>query len=165
MKIGDGLEGGVVVETVAGSSLEFPPCTLHAVFTTNGGFLAGINYTELQLADVISEMLSCQLANFPDGDLDSVTDTMSAYLEAMDGAINYGDDNLFISVLKSWVDLLPALRRAIRHPTSPVRRLFAGFVADLRAFGHRCHIQAKCGCGCMVEDIGTHAIEQHMLEI
>jgi hypothetical protein len=165
MKIGDGLEGGVVVETVAGSSLEFPPCTLHAVFTTNGGFLAGINYTELQLADVISEMLSCQFANFPDGGLDSVTDTMRVYLEAMDGAINYGDDNLFISVLKSWVDLLPVLRRAVSHPTSPVRRLFASFVADLRAFGDRCHIQAKCGCGRMVEDIGTHAIEQHMLDI
>ncbi len=165
MRIGDGLEGGVIVETVAGSSLEFPPCTLHAVFTTNGGFLAGINYTELQLAGVIAEMLSCQLANFPDGDLDSVTDTMTAYLEAMVGAINYRDDNLFVSVLKSWVDLLPALRRAVQHPTSPVRRIFAPLVANLRAFGGRCQMQAKCGCGQIVKHIGTHIIEQHMLEI
>jgi hypothetical protein len=165
MKIGNELEGGVVVETVAGSSLEFPPCTLHAVFTTNGGFIGGINYTEIQLADVISEMLFCQFANFPDGDLDSVTDTMSAYLEAMDGALNYGDDNLFIGFLKSWIYLLPMLRRAVQHPTSPVRRLFASLVADLRTFGHRCHIQANCGCGRIVEDIGTHIIEQHMLDI
>jgi len=97
MKIRDGLEGGVVVETVAGSSLEFLLCTLHAVFTTNSRFLAGINYTELQLADVISEMLSCQFAKFLDRDLD----TMSVHLKAIDSAINYEDDNLFISVLRA----------------------------------------------------------------
>jgi hypothetical protein len=162
LRVGNELEGGVIVETVAGNSLEFPPCTLHAVFTTHGGFLAGINYTEIPLAGVIGEMLHWQFANFPDGDSDSITDTMGAYLEAVGGAINYGDDNLFISVIKSWVDLVPVLRNALLYKTSPVGGLFASFVKDLRAFGTRCHIQARCGCGCVVEDIGTHVIKQHI---
>ncbi|KUJ09519.1 uncharacterized protein LY89DRAFT_724483 [Mollisia scopiformis] len=63
-RIGSKLRGGIIVETDSAHELEFPAGTLHAVFTTIGGFLAGINYSTAECLPTMSRVLKAHLPIF-----------------------------------------------------------------------------------------------------
>ncbi|KAI9652353.1 MAG: hypothetical protein M1829_001666, partial [Trizodia sp. TS-e1964] len=61
LRCGDKLQGGIVLETSSKDVLDIPAGTLHAVFTTAGGFLGGINYSTSEGLGVMSRIIAAQL--------------------------------------------------------------------------------------------------------
>jgi hypothetical protein len=63
-RIGSGLRRGIIVEITSAHALDFPAGTLHAVFTTVGRFLGGINYSTSESLPIMSRLLIAHLPIF-----------------------------------------------------------------------------------------------------
>ncbi|KAL5315345.1 hypothetical protein ACEPPN_016212 [Leptodophora sp. 'Broadleaf-Isolate-01'] len=85
-RIGSELRGGAVVEVDSNYILEFPAHALHVVFTTEGGFLAGINYSTVECLPVMARMLDAFLTNLTIAPKHTQED-LEHYLKALSAAL------------------------------------------------------------------------------
>jgi len=164
-KIGADLEGGLIVQTDDEESLEFPSGTLHAVFTVAGGLIGGINYSEIESLPVMADMLAGHLEEFREEN--TVLEDLDQYVKALRYALKLDKDKLLPWVLRSWVRVLPEIRRTMEESPSKKVQVIKAKLKELKPafvqFAKGRHDCKKCACGKEVQDIGKHLQQYHAL--
>ncbi|KAL5344581.1 hypothetical protein ACLOAV_010565 [Pseudogymnoascus australis] len=153
-RIGDKLEGGLVVRINSSLAIDLPSGALHAVFTTAGGFLGGINFSIVEELTIMAQAILAQLPFFSYSP-DAILEDIKVYLSALQSALDLGPPhNILAPTIESWLAL--ELSMALIDPLS---RLFLEekerILAALNALRLR-----QCTCGAIREK-ETHLIEEH----
>jgi hypothetical protein len=166
-RIGSKLRGGIIVETDSAHELEFPADTLHAVFTTVGGFLGGINYSTAESLPAMSRILKAHLPIFHISPT-TISEDIQSYLDALSSTLEMELPTVLFDALRSWVELRPAMQGLLDSgkATPGFRRQMQALNQCLEIFGRNNRTALRCGCGEHVDDIGKHVIRMHkMLQV
>ena len=106
-KVGKYLEGGVIVKTNSSEVLYLPSGTIHAIFTTRGGFLISTEFTTSKSAKTLSHFLCTKFRDFKYSSEEQ--DVYDQFLDSIKAAFNNNDD---VKVaLKAWFDALDPIRK------------------------------------------------------
>lgn len=103
-RIGSRLHGGIVVKTTSAYALDLPAGTLHAVFTTVGGFSGGITYSTSESLSMMSRLLIAQLPIFRHVS-NAVLEDLRVYTKALLSTLDMDVPELVSHALRSWVNL------------------------------------------------------------
>jgi hypothetical protein len=165
-RIGSELRGGIITKTTSAHALDLPAGTLHAVFTTVGGFLGGINYSTSESLPTMSDLLIAHLSIFRHVS-DAVLEDLQMYINALSSTLDMDAPELVSSALRSWVDLCPHLQGILEseHASTELIRYVSDAQHKLDVFARNTHFALRCPCGHSVDDIGEHVAASHMLAV
>ncbi|KAF4620110.1 hypothetical protein G7Y89_g14711 [Cudoniella acicularis] len=163
-RIGSKLRGGIIVETDSSHELEFPADTLHAVFTTVGGFLAGINYSTAECLPAMSRILKAHLPIFHTS-LVTISEDTQSYIDALSSTPQIELPAVLFGALQSWVELRPAIQELLDSgkATPSFRLKMQEFTERLETFGRNTRSALVCGYGEYVDNIGKHVTGEHKI--
>src|SRR6201999_2131950 len=140
--------------------------TLHAVFTTVGGFLGGINYSTAESLPTMSRLLIAHLPIYQQSS-STVLEDLQMYTDALLLTLDMDAPSLVPYALRSWVDLCPHLQAIL--DSKHVNPEFTDHVSEvqkkLERFARNSHYPLECACGCPANDIGEHFAVSHVLAI
>ncbi|KAK0120173.1 hypothetical protein ONS95_011579 [Cadophora gregata] len=163
-RIGSKLEGGIIVETDSSHEIEFPAHTLHAVFTTVGGFLTGINYSTVECLTAMSQVLKAHLPIFHISPI-AISEDVQSYIDALSSTLQMDLPAVLFVALQSWIELRPVIEETLDSgkTTARFQRQVQEVDDCLHHFGENVQMALQCGCGQFVDNIGNHVIESHRL--
>lgn len=165
-RIGSELRGGIIIETTSAHALDIPAGALHAVFTTVGGFLGGINYSTSESLPTMSRLLIAHLPIFRHAS-NTVLEDLRVYTNALLLTLDMDSPELIPYALRSWVDLYPHLQRLLdsEHATMELICHISATQQKLEKFARNMRYHLQCACGHDTDDIGEHFLALHMLVI
>jgi hypothetical protein len=165
-RIGSDLHGGIIVKTTSAHALDLPAGTLHAVFTTVGGFLGGINYSTSESLPIMSRLLIAHLPIFRHIS-NAVLEDLQMYTNALSSTLDMDAPELIPYAFRSWVDLCPHLQKLLDSEHTSAQLICCASEAQrkLERFARNTHYALQCTCGHYVDDIGEHFVASHMLEV
>ncbi|KFY95767.1 hypothetical protein V500_02668 [Pseudogymnoascus sp. VKM F-4518 (FW-2643)] len=153
-RIGDKLEGGLVVQLHSSLAIDLPSGALHAVFTTAGGFLGGINYSIVEELPIMARTILVQLPGF-EHNQDAILEDIRVYLSALRSGLSLDPPHdVLAPVIKSWFTLEHSMASidALSQWCLKDKRRISVQLNDLRPL--------QCNCGAIGEK-ETHLIEEH----
>ncbi|KAG4414274.1 hypothetical protein IFR04_012570 [Cadophora malorum] len=161
-RVGSKLQGGIIVETDSSHELEFPAHALHAVFTTVGGFLVGINYSTVECLPAMSRILKAHLPIFHMSPT-NISEDIRSYIDALSSTLQMELPAVLFNTLHSWIELRPVFKETLDsgRATALFRRQVQELDDCLENFGRNEHAALRCGCGEYVGNIGKHVAETH----
>ncbi|KAL5346600.1 hypothetical protein ACLOAV_008307 [Pseudogymnoascus australis] len=154
-RIGDKLEGGLIVRITSSLAIDLPSCALHAVFTTAGGFLGGINFSTVEELPIMAQAISAQLSISFAHDADAIFQDIKVYLSALKSTLRLKPPHkVLVPVIESWLDLKLAMASIEPLPPNWLKEeaFISAALNDLRRIG--------CNCGAK-GDKETHHIDDH----
>jgi hypothetical protein len=165
-RIGSDLHGGIIIKTTSAHALDLPAGTLHAVFTTVGGFLGGINYSTSESLPTMSRLLIAHLPIFRHVS-NAVLEDLQMYTNALSLTLDMDAPELVPYALRSWVDLCPHLQNLLdsEHASTQLICHVSETQRKLEKFARNTRYALQCVCGHYVDDIGEHFAASHMLEV
>ena len=99
-RIGSDLHKGIIVKTTSAQALDLPAGTLHAVFTTVGGFLERINYSTSKSLPTMSRLLIAHLPIFRHIS-NAVLEDLQMYTNALSLTLDIDAPELVLYALRS----------------------------------------------------------------
>jgi hypothetical protein len=165
-RIGSELRGGIIVKTTSAHALDLSAGSLHAVFTTVGGFLGGINYSISESLHTMSRLLIAHLPIFRHVS-DAVLEDLQIYTNALSSTLDMDTPELVSYALRSWVDLYPHLQSLLEseHASTGLIRHALEAQQKLEKFARNTNYSLQCACGHSIDDIGEHFTASHMLVV
>jgi hypothetical protein len=163
-RIGSELHGGIIIKTTSAHALDLPAGALHAVFTTAGGFLGGINYSTSESLPTMSRLLIAHLPIFRHVS-NAVLEDLQMYTNALSLTLDMDSPELIPYALRSWVDLCPHLQSLLDsgHATTALIDQVLEIQQKLENFVRKTRYALQCACGHHVNDIGEHFEASHKL--
>lgn len=159
-RCGENLEGGIIIPTYGSeyqdNCLSIPAGCLHSVFTYNGGFLGGFNYSSAEDLVLASKMISSQLPRLQVQD--QLMEDIHWYLLTLEEALEANDFKIIPRAFYSLVELLKAvdlypdrndtISKKVKGKAEKAWRKWRA----MNAIGKYC----KCVCGTVFEDFKEH---------
>ncbi|KAI9772422.1 MAG: hypothetical protein M1840_000625 [Geoglossum simile] len=155
-RIGSELRGGIIIETTSLHALDLPAGALHAVFTTVGGFLGGINYSTSESLTTMSRLLVAHLPIFRHVS-NAVLEDLKIYTNALLLTLDMDSPELIPYALHSWVDLYSHLQGLLdsEHATTELIRHISETQQKLKRLARNMHYDLRCACGHYADGIGS----------
>ncbi|KFY04141.1 hypothetical protein V491_09464 [Pseudogymnoascus sp. VKM F-3775] len=152
-RIGDQLEGGLIARIDKSLAIDLPSCALHAVFTTVGGFLGGINFSIVEELPIMAQAILAHLPFF-ERDPDAILEDIKIYLSALVRALSLSPPHdILISIIKSWL----ALDISMASIDSPSK-----WCQDEKEYISAALNKVRpLQCNCSAIGKGTHLVEEH----
>jgi hypothetical protein len=165
-RIGSELRGGIITKTTSAHALDLPAGTLHAVFTTVGGFLGGINYSTAESLPTMSRLLIAHLSIFRQVS-NTVVEDLQTYTNSLSLTLDMDAPELVPYALRSWVDLCPHLQSVLEseHANTGLTHYVSKAQKELEKFARNTHFALQCACGYFASDVGEHLADSHMLAV
>jgi hypothetical protein len=163
--IGSKLQGGIIAKVKSTHALELPAGTLHAVFTTVGGVLGGINYSTAESLPVMSRVLKMHLLS--PVSKDHIHEGLAAYVETLSSTLKFRLHSVLHDALRSWIELKSALQELLDSGKASKEcwKYATALKTALGVFGLEVRHAHRCGCSQYVDDIGTHVALVHTLKL
>jgi hypothetical protein len=152
MNCGKEMEGGIIARISnspgdEGNSLTIPAGTIHAVFTTMGGFIGGINYTtwrDLQLMAYCIQLQLCRTADL------GIMDDIAWYEVTLQASLKQGTEGTIANSLSSLAKIIQEMDKYPgRKNCEEFKRLNTAVGRTLNMWKRTSRDQhGRCRCDC-----------------